>query len=458
MSSALERIDAYVERHWTSFDTPGLALALTDRERPIGGLIRGFANLDARAPITTAHRFQIGSVSKGLTAMAILTEVEAGRVDLDAPVTEYLPWFAIPSRFDHPVTIHHLLSHTGGLACGLDSAGDAVAELLLLLDTEIGTEPGARFAYSNAGYKALGLVVEVASGRPWWEIVRERVMEPIGMGGCDVVITNDVRPRLAVGYATPYEDRPWYPDHEWAPAAWFESATADGSICATAEELTAYARLLLARGRGVIGGPSFDRMTARVAPDPEDPDHVYGYGVRWIGGDRLLGHSGGMIGFTAYLLVDVVSGFGATVLMNSGYGSYRLELVRFALACLTAEMAGGPMPEVPPPPPSEPSEPSAPGDGDGPPGWEAVVGRYRSWNPWAPILDITERKGRLWASLVGDATDFGEQERGLIPLEDGRYRVGEDGSPDRLRFETFVDGRAVWALLDGAPFARVSSG
>ena len=456
MSSALERIDAYVERHWSSFDTPGLALALTDRERQIGGLVRGLANIDARAPVTPAHRFQIGSISKGLTAIAVLTEVEAGRIDLDAPVIAYLPWFDVPSRFDIPVTIHHLLSHTAGLACGLDAAGDAVAELLLLRESEIGTEPGSRFGYSNAGYKALGLVVEAASGRPWWEVVRERVMEPIGMGGCDVIITDDVRPRLAVGYATPFEERPWYPDHGWAPSAWFESATADGSICATAEELTAYARLLLARGRGVLTDPSFERMVARIAQDPEDPDHVYGYGVRWIGGDRLLGHSGGMIGFTAYLLVDIVAGFGATVLMNSGYGSYRLELVRFALACLAAESTGDPLPEVTSPPDLVPEPPRIRGDGAGPSGWEALAGRYRSWNPWAPILDVTERDGRLLASLVGDATDFGGGGRELVPLPDGRYRVGEEWSPDRLRFDTFVGDRAVWAYLDGAPFVRAA--
>jgi hypothetical protein len=62
----------------------------------------------------------------------------------------------------------------------------------------------------------------------------------------------------------------------------------------------------------------------------------------------------------------------------------------------------------------------------------------------------------LWACLVGDATDVGAGERELVPLADGRYRMGEEWSPDRLRFDTFVDDRAVWAYLDGAAFARVT--
>jgi len=139
--------------------------------------------------------------------------------------------------------------------------------------------------------------------------------------------------------------------------------------------------------------------------------------------------------------------------MNSAFGS-RLDLVGFSIACLAAEAAGEPMPEIPPAAEREPPKPVAPGDGRGPRGWESLAGRYRSWNPWAPILDITERGGGLWASLIGDALDWGEQERALVPLPDGRYRLGESWSPDRLRFEAFVNGRAVRAVLDGAPFTR----
>jgi CubicO group peptidase (beta-lactamase class C family) len=454
MASASERIRAYVERHRSTLDTPGLALGLTDRDAPLDVLVDGLANLDAGTPVQAHHRFQIGSISKGLTAAAILQEVEAGRIALDAPVRTYLPWFEVPSRFEVPITVHHLLSHTSGLACGLDATGDAVPELLALRETEVGWEPGSRFGYSNAGYKALGLVLEAVTGRPWWETVRERVMAPIGMADADVIVTHEVRSRLAVGYCSPFDDRPWVSEHGFAPAPWFPTATADGTICANAEELTAFARLLLRGGRGVLSEASFARMTERVANDPTEPGHVFGYGVKWVDGDRLLGHSGGMVGYTAYLLVDVVAGVGATVLMNSGIGARRLELARFALTCLAAEAAGDRLPEVPPPPERTPPIRPEPGDGTGPEGWRALAGRYRSWNPWAPVLDITARAGRLWARLAGDALGWGDTDQELVPLDDGRYRVGEPWSPDRLRFEAFVDGRAHRAVLDGAPFAR----
>lgn len=349
-SASLQRIRTYVARHRGHLATPGLALALTDRERCLGVVLDGLANVDAATPVTPDHRFQIGSISKGFTALAVLQQVEEGRLELDAPITRYLPWFEVRSAFA-PITIHHLLSHTAGLVVGSDFTGGAASEVWSLRDTETGFAPGERFLYSNVGYKALGLVLEAVTGRPWWETVHERVMAPIGMGEADVVITDLARERLAVGYRSPFADRPWLPRHGWEPSPWFESATADGTICATAEELTAFARLLLRGGAGMVSPASFERMTAPVAADPESPAERYGYGIKRIDerGRTILGHSGGMVGFSAYLLVDAESGHGVTALTNSAFGR-AFALARFALANLVAESAGEPLPEVPDPP------------------------------------------------------------------------------------------------------------
>jgi CubicO group peptidase (beta-lactamase class C family) len=539
-AAAIEHIRSYVERHRALLDTPGLALAVTDRERCLGVLTDGLANVDAGTPVAPEHRFQIGSISKGFTALALLLEREAGRLDLDAPVTEYLPWFEVRSAFP-PIRIHHLLSHTSGLVPGMDFTGEGMHEVWALRETETGFAPGERFLYSNVGYKTLGLVLETIARRPWWEVVRERVMEPIGMGSADVIITNEGRARQAVGYASPFDDRPWQPRHGWAPAPWAESGTADGTICATAEELAVYARLLLNGGRGVVSEESFARMTEPVLGDPDAPEQVYGYGVKWIeeeGARRLLGHSGGMVGFTAYLLADVETGFGVTVLCNSPF-SRRLDLVKFALRCLAAGAEGVLLPDIP-----EPTDrasvpdasayagtyrdehgtllvgalddrlfliedglrvPLAPVDVDpfpedadrflvdadgldrygvrfvrdegvvtqmfrgprwlvndryrGPltfehlPEWGAFVGHYRSWNPWAPGFRVHLRRGELWVVFAGETVDGGG-EHSLTPLPDGSFRVGEPWSPDRVRFDTPIDGRATRAVFDAAPFYR----
>jgi CubicO group peptidase (beta-lactamase class C family) len=464
----------------------------------------------------------------------VLQEVEAGRIELDAPVTRYLPWFEVRTSFP-PITIHHLLSHTAGLIVGVDFTGDAASEVWSLRETETGFAPGERFLYSNVGYKTLGLVLEAVTGEPWWDTVRARVAEPIGMGDVDLVITDAVRERLAVGHTAPFNDRPWLPRHGWAPSPWFESGTADGTICTTAEELTSYARLLLAGGAGVVSAASFERMTTPHDPEPEVGEDRYGYGVKWIAPEtgserRLLGHSGGMIGFSALLVVNLRSGFGVVVLMNSPLGR-RLDLVRFALACLDAEAAGASPPEIRDPPDPYRVDGAAAyegrySDGEGEvvvsgsdgglvletdgrrallvpdvpdvfvvddpilerfpirfvrendrmagaywgprwlhersavpipfqheDRWSQYPGRYTSWNPWAPGFRVFLRRAELWLAFTGDASDADGEHR-LTELAEGWFRFGEEWSPDRVRFDMVIDGKATRAVFNAAPFYR----
>lgn len=473
-SASLARIRDYVHRHRERLATPGVAIAATDRDRCLGLVLEGEADVAAGTPVAAHHRFQIGSVSKGFTALAVLQQVEEERIDLDAPVTAYLPWFRVGSSFG-PITIHHLLSHTAGIVTGTDVTGEAASDVWMLRETVAGFAPGERFHYSNCGFKALGLVLEAVTGRPWWRLVRERVMRPIGMGDADVIITNEARGRLATGHMPPFDDRPWLPRHGWAAATWVESATADGTICATAEELSAYARLLLNGGAGVVTTRSFERMTTPVAGDPDEPDEVYGYGIRWLDGQeglrgareasassasvvpregrRLLGHTGSMVGFTAHLLVDVAVGVGVVILMNSAIGR-RTDLARFAVASLAAEAAGEPLPEVP-----DATDPTAIERGDD------LAGRYVDGE--GPI-EIEQRgsglslhagasEGVLVAMDADDtyAVDHPELERFPVRfIRDGGAIVGVFWGPRWLRRQgahpaTDADAPAGWSRYPG---------
>src|SRR5829696_10491313 len=113
------QLDRIIERRMDADNTPGLALALTDRERTLRVATYGFADLAARTPVTPDTLFEIGSIGKSFTSLALLREHEAGNLDLQAPVARYLPWFRVRSAFP-PITVHHLLSHTAGLIAGTD--------------------------------------------------------------------------------------------------------------------------------------------------------------------------------------------------------------------------------------------------------------------------------------------------------------------------------------------------
>lgn len=351
MGAVTEHLRRYLDVHLEGCVAPGASVALTDRETALELIQHGWADVSAGTPVAPEHLFQIGSISKSFTAIALLREHEEGRLDLRAPVTEYLPWFEVRSSYE-PITVHHLLTHTAGLVTGMDFTGEGVHEVWALREMEAGWAPGTRYLYSNAGYKALGLVLEAVAGKPWWELVRTRVLEPLGMRDTVPIIAHDVRRRSAVGYAPFYDDRPWQVSHGVVPSTWFESATADGTICSTAADMAAYLRMLLNGGRGpdgpILKEESFALLTQRaVAANDEKEPAWYGYGIvtRERHGHTQIGHSGGMIGFTALIVGDLDSGFGAVMLLNGG--GERLEAGLHAIESLEAHAAGHPLPAIP---------------------------------------------------------------------------------------------------------------
>jgi len=103
---ALERVDAFIAEEMASEGPPGIALAITDPERTLAVRTYGYANLDAKIPVDSSHLFQTGSTGKSFAAVMVMEEVERGRLRLDAPVTDYLPWFAVPSN-ESEITLLH---------------------------------------------------------------------------------------------------------------------------------------------------------------------------------------------------------------------------------------------------------------------------------------------------------------------------------------------------------------
>lgn len=344
----------FVDQRMRAANTPGVCVALTDREKLLGLCTHGFADVAARAPVMSDHLFEIGSISKSFTAIAILQLCEGGQVDLDAPVTRYLPWFHVPSEYG-PIALHHLLSHTAGIIRGTDFTTEGHQEVWALRGTRATTPPGTRFHYSNVGYKALGLVLEEVLDQSYGEIIQQRILDPLGMDSTEPVITHDTRKRLAEGYECFYDDRPAHPDYPLVPATWLETGTADGSIASPAAEMATYVRMLLNRGRGhggrVLSKQSFQLMTQRVIELPlgdEDHGDYYGYGLQISGGEghTIIGHGGGTVGYYASILADLDDELGVVVLSN-GPGE-PVEIARFALELLRAAVHEEPLPSLPP--------------------------------------------------------------------------------------------------------------
>jgi D-alanyl-D-alanine carboxypeptidase len=347
-SGAPQRLDQFVAQRMRQDRTPGLALAITSRDSTLAISTYGFADLRARVPLTPDHLFEIGSVSKSFTALALLQQRDAGRFDPQAPIAKYLPWFSIKSRFG-PIAGHHLLTHTAGIPRDRDDIPSSLFQAAALRDRETGSAPGARYAYSNIGYQVLGYALAEIAGRPYSEVVRDRILRALNMTASEAQFTHETRLRMAVGYESLYDDRPSHSSHPVVPATWLEYAAGDGSIASTPGDMAAYVRMLLNRGRGpngqLISEDSFALFTQRAIATGERQWYGYGITVREVDGRTVLSHSGGMVGYASSLAADLTDGLGVFVMVN-GPGAAGAA-ADFALRLARAAQSGTPLPEMP---------------------------------------------------------------------------------------------------------------
>ncbi|MEX0755855.1 MAG: serine hydrolase domain-containing protein [Actinomycetota bacterium] len=348
LSEAFERTGVVLEQRMPLMHAPGAALAVTDDDETLGVVVRGFADAASSTPVRPETRFQIGSISKSFAAIVAVQENEAGRLDLHEPVNDLLPWLELRQPFG-PISMHHLLTHTSGLAIGTEHTGDTIVALRRRAEVDPGFAPGERFSYSNDGYKIVGLVLEHVTGGSIAELLRERILDPLGMARTSPWITSRERLDLATGYAPVFDDRPAHREHPLVPAPWIDSTSADGSIVSNVLDMGAYVRMLIRGGEGpggvrILSDEGFHRLITPYVLDQDSVPWHYAYGF-WVGTDpadgrRYLWHSGGMVGFTALLRVDVDAGLGAVMLVN-GSGN-RSATTTYALAAVRAAIAGSP--------------------------------------------------------------------------------------------------------------------
>ena len=354
IEKAFEAIDRYVEHRIEDTNMPGMALAVTDREKLLRVASFGYADLASGKPIQPGLMFEIGSIGKSFTNIALMQLHDEGRLDLNAPVSQYLPWFEVQSDYG-PIATHHLMTHTSGLPSGTDIGTHGLYEAWALRDISTGAPPGEYFRYSNVGYKTLGFLLEKVDGRPYAQAIQARVLDPLGMQDSHPVIGFETRKRAAVGYRNFYDDRPEHKDHGLVPAMWTEYGVGDGCQASTAEDMCVYLRMLMNRGVGpsgrVMSEESYHLMTQRAIATQQWGGAWYGYGLTSadIEGHVYLGHGGGTTGFVAAMIADMDDGMGVVVLINGIGGSYgAVDIALHMLSILRAGLRRGELPLGPP--------------------------------------------------------------------------------------------------------------
>src|SRR4029453_156725 len=198
------RIEQAVTAFMSRLNVPGLSISgVTDNQlRWQNGY--GMADMENFVPAKASTVYRLASVSKPITATAVMQLVEKGKIDLDASVQKYVPSF--PQKA-HPITLRELLTHTSGIRHYKGDEenstryyGSLIEALKIFKDDPLEHEPGVKFTYSTYGYTVLGAVVERASGMGFMDYLRENIFKPAGMLHTQADAVRDIIPNRARGY------------------------------------------------------------------------------------------------------------------------------------------------------------------------------------------------------------------------------------------------------------------
>ena len=293
---------------------PGMTVSIGEDAAPAWSQGFGRADLENDVPASPGTVYRIGSISKPITAVAVMQLVERGRLDLDAPIQQYVPSFP---RKEWPITARELLSHLSGIRHYRSIAEvnstrhyTNLLEPLEIFEREpLLFEPGTHFLYSTYGYSLLGAALEAAAGMPFADYLRENVLLPAHMQRTRIDDVGARVPNRARGYRlTPY-------GLESCELFDVSNKIPGGGFLSTADDLVRFASAL---ERGALVGVA--ARSEMFTPARTSDGRRLAYGLGWSilerEGIRWVGHSGAQPGVSTYLLVSPSDGLSVAVLAN----------------------------------------------------------------------------------------------------------------------------------------------
>lgn len=332
-ATAAAKVEARIQDLRSNDQVPGLALAVIERGELV--YLKGFgsAEIGTQRDVTPNTIFCLASVAKTVTSLAIMQLADEGKLALDSPVTEYLPYFALADKRYKEITIRHLLSHTSGLPVSADAHPSLEDQTNTLGDDELleryirsvdrivlASQPGTAWAYSSLGYDILGDVVAKVSGMRFEEYVRRRIFLPLGMthttfAADDMDPTRLARPHVAGDARGPRmgETSPFRRIH--APSSYLYSSALD-----MARYLSAHLNRGTLDGVSILATSAYTGMWTPTAETWFTYPIAAQYGLGWMMGEyngyRVIGHLGIQPGYNAFIALIPQRDAAVVVLAN----------------------------------------------------------------------------------------------------------------------------------------------
>jgi CubicO group peptidase (beta-lactamase class C family) len=342
------QLDHFVELYMRNMNAPGMTLVMADRDGVQRVATYGFSDLELKTPVKAGELFEIGSISKSFIANCILQLNQEGKLDLHKPVAEYLPWWRIESSFA-PITTHHMLTHTTGLP-GIPPVflSDPAAK------HRAAHAPGEYFHYNNMVFTTLGHLLWMLDGRTLPEVIRGRVLHPLGMTQTEPVISLDIRSKTAKNHEAFLGDRPYPRNGRLAEAPAIIMTDGAGCVASTAYDMGLYIQMIANRGAGPKGKllteESFGLFSkAHIKAEEFGPTASYGYGIAvdTLAGHTILRHTGGMVSFASAMQVDIDEGVGVFASINAMQGYRPNPVAQLAIQLMRAQKQGQSLPAPP---------------------------------------------------------------------------------------------------------------
>jgi len=314
-SAAVDSARTLVHAHMQMLGVPGASVAVAVDGDVVWAEGFGWADVENRVAVTPASRFRIASISKAVTAAGVAKLVEAGRLDLDAPVQRYVPSF--PEKPEGTITTRLLAGHLAGIRHYRDLEfqstkhyDDVVDALGIFENDPLLSPPGEKYSYSTYGWNLISAVVQGASGEKFLTFMRRQVLDPLGLRET-VAEHGD---SIIVGRGRQYVRSA---DGRLLNAPWVDNSNkwAGGGYLSTASDLVRYASAYLAPG---FLKPETVRLmwTSQRTTSGEETGYGIGWFTRTVDGRRQVWHTGGAVGGSTILLIWPDDGVVVSILTN----------------------------------------------------------------------------------------------------------------------------------------------
>ncbi len=351
-----QQMAAQIQRGMKKHKVTGLSVALVDAGEVVWAQGFGYADKAAGRLADVDTVYKAGSITKLVTGSAIMQLVEAGQLELDAPIQTYLPELQIRyhAPTDRPITLRHIMSHSSGLPVdalhGMFSRNPESFHRSIdyLNATHAAYPPGTIATYSNLATDLLGVVIERVSGQSYPAYIRDRVLAPLGMSQSTVDDAAVNRQQLSLGYRKGKHQEE-YPLRD-LPA---------GNLYTTVLDLARFVEMALEQGQPILSPPAFAEMT-REQTGKLEYDTGARFGLNWVLRQAeldylgaVLCHNGGTLHFMSTLVVLPEQGLGVVVLANSAGSMALVQETANATLKAAARLKHGIEPPPPPPAPAE---------------------------------------------------------------------------------------------------------